>query len=328
MTLFGGDGVPPGLLPLNLARKPTPIQPLPRLSERLGVDLRVKRDDLTGLAWSGNKIRKLEYLVADALASGADTLVTCGGAGSNHCRATAFVAARLGLGCRLILRTQDGRPPAEPWTGNLLLCRIAGAEIRWVSRSRYRDYESCFGIQREELLDGGRRPYLIPEGGSNRLGSQGYADCYRELREQWPEAEVVVAAMGSGGTAAGLVLGHREAKRGPRVVAVNVCDDASFFRQRLTAIIGDAASEDLRILDGFKGQGYALSTPEELAFVAEMAALEGLLLDPVYTGKAFKGLVETLRRDPDSMGSRVLFLHTGGVFGLFEQAAALGEVAA
>lgn len=313
-----------GAARLPLARTPTPVEPLVRWSRRLGVELRVKRDDLTGLGVSGNKVRKLEVLVADALARGADTLVTCGGAGSNHCRATAVVAARLGLSCHLLLRTADGGPPAEPWTGNLLLSRLVGASVEFVTPDRYRDADGMFGPAERALLAAGRRPYVIPEGGSNRLGAEGYAQAYAELLEQWPEADVVVAAMGSGGTAAGLVLGRRAAGgRGPLPVAVNVCDDAPYFRARMAAILGDEAGDDLVILDGFQGRGYALSTLDELALLADVARTEGLLLDPVYTGKAFKGLVDSVRSKALKAG-RILFIHTGGVFGLFAHDAVAG----
>ncbi len=313
---------------IELARLPTPIERLQRLSERYGVDLRVKRDDLTGLGVSGNKVRKLEYLVAQALAAGADTLVTCGGAGSNHCRATAVTAARLGLQTSLLLRTDDGQPPAEPWSGNLLLCRFVGAEIQFVSRDQYRDYDGMFGQAVAALQERGRRPFVIPEGGSNATGSLGYARAFAELRGQWPEADIVVAAMGSGGTAAGLVMGRRAAGGdGPLPVAVNVCDDEAFFRDRVRAILGDPAEDDLRILDGLKGRGYALSTTEELAFIADVAATEGLLLDPVYTGKALLGLVRSLEAGR-LKAERVLFIHTGGAFGLFapDSAKGLAEV--
>jgi len=314
---------------VSLARLPTPIQPLPRLSDRLGVDLRVKRDDLTGTGLSGNKVRKLEYLVADALDRGADTLVTCGGAGSNHCRATAVVAARQGLRCAVLLRTPDGVPPPEPWTGNLLLVRMLGAEARFVTPATYRDYDGMFAAAVADLEVLGRRPYVVPEGGSNALGSRGYADAFSEVLADWPEADSVVCAMGSGGTAAGLVLGRRAAGgAGPRPVAVNVCNDAPFFRRRLAAILGDPAEEDLTILDGFKGRGYARSSPGELTLIADVARTEGLLLDPVYTGKAFRGLVQTLHDLPDLLGERVLFLHTGGIYGLFEEASGLSAALA
>jgi len=291
------------------------------------VDLRVKRDDLTGSDLSGNKVRKLEYLLAEALEQGADTLVTCGGAGSNHCRATAVVAARHGLGCALLLRTPLGAAPPEPWGGNLLLDRLVGAETRFVTPARYRDYAGMFDEACAELKARGRRPYVVPEGGSNALGSLGYADAWREVLEDWPEADSLVCAMGSGGTAAGLVMGRRETGGvGPRLVAVNVCNDAPFFRRRIASILGDPADDELEILDGFKGRGYALSTPEELAFVADVARTEGLLVDPVYTGKALLGLVRTLERQPEVLGRRVLFLHTGGIYGLFDQGRAFAGV--
>jgi D-cysteine desulfhydrase len=310
---------------LQLAALPTPIEPLHRLSDRLGVELRVKRDDLTGLLVSGNKVRKLEFLLAEALELGADTLITCGGAGSNHCRATAVIAARLGLGCRLLLRTPEGLPEPKPWTGNLLLSSLAGAELRFVTPDAYRDHEGLFGAAVAELEAAGHRPYVVPEGGSNALGAEGYAAAFEELLSQWPEADTVISAMGSGGTAAGLVLGRRRVGRGPMPVAVNVCDDEEFFRARIASILGDRADHDLRILDGFKGRGYARSSPEELDLIADVARTEGLFLDPVYTGKAFLGLMQTLASRPGDLGERVLFLHTGGVYGLFAEADALSR---
>jgi D-cysteine desulfhydrase len=322
---------------LDLARTPTPLEFLPQTSREMGVEIYVKRDDLTGMELSGNKIRKLEFIMADAVAYGADTILTCGGAQSNHARATAIAAARLGLNCRLILRTADPSAPPAP-TGNILLDRLAGAQIVWISPEEYRQRETIF--QREETLlrQQGRKPYSIPEGASNALGAWGYIRAMQELaRDMSPLPEgrtrstTVVVATGSGGTAAGLILGNRLLNLNARIVAVNVCDDRDYFLAGIGTICETAITtygmdisfergRDIDIVDGYVGRGYALSRPEEMALIIEIARREGLFLDPVYTGKAFYGMIQELKRDPHCFGERIVFIHTGGLFGLFPQA--------
>ncbi len=318
-----------------LARKPTPVEPLGRLSQELGVHLRVKRDDLTGASLSGNKVRKLEFLLAEALAQGCDTLITGGGSGSNHCRATAIVAARHGLDCHLLLRVADPAAPPSP-QGNLLLSRLVGAQVHWIDFEQWAARATGFEDLRQQLLAQGRRPYVIPEGGSNALGSWGYVGCVAELREQLdPGPWTLVHAAGSGGTSAGLTAGVRLYDLPWRVLAVNVCDDRDYFM----GVTGDLVERMLRglelpapaepvfdVLDGNVGRGYALSQPQELEFIAHVARTEGLLLDPVYTGKAMFGLVSALRADPGRFGERVVFIHTGGVFGLFNAADEFGGI--
>ncbi len=321
-----------------LAVRPTPLEPLARASARHGVELWVKRDDLTGAPLSGNKVRKLEYLLADA--GDADVILTCGGAQSNHCRATAIAARQRGLDAVLFLRVEDpSRPP--PPSANLLLDRIVGAEVRFISRADYARRGEVMAAAAAALRAAGRRPYVIPEGGSSAIGSLGYVDCVAELAAQVPGPErplTVVYAAGSGGTGAGLVAGVGARGLPWRVVGVNVCDDRAYFVGAIGAIVealgrshGLAfpfARDDLEILDGFVGRGYAQSRPEELRALVALAELEGIVLDPVYTGKAWYGLTETLRRDPRALGERVVFLHSGGLFGLFaktdELAAVLG----
>jgi D-cysteine desulfhydrase len=323
---------------LDLARLPTPLEPMMRLSEELGVDLYVKRDDLSGLALSGNKVRKLEFVLADALSQGADMVLTCGGAQSNHARATAVGAARLGIGCRLILRTPDSANP-PPMEGNTLLDRLAGAEIRWVSPDEYAQRDEVFEQEADRLRRAGRRPYLIPEGASNALGAWGYIRAAEELA--WdlsrlpgtPGRETtLIHATGSGGTGAGLILGAKLFGLNVRVASINVCDDREHFVKVIGEICGDAISRyqlnvsfsperDVDIIDGYVGRGYALSQPQELSLIRDVARKEGLFLDPVYTGKAFFGMTEELKRNPGSFGKRVVFLHTGGIFGLFAKAA-------
>ena len=319
---------------LALAHLPTPLQPLERLGRELGVDLWVKRDDYTGAELSGNKIRKLEYVLAEACARGADTVLTCGGVQSNHCRATALAAARLGLNCTLLLRIADPSSP-PPLAANSLLDRLAGARIVWVSPEEYRHREDVFEQEAQALRKAGRRPYIIPEGASDALGAWGYMRAMAELAtdiahldDAGPKPTTVVHATGSGGTGAGLMLGKLVLGLDLRVVSVNVCDDRDYFIRVSGAICREAidrygldvafdAERDLEIVDGYVGMGYALSRPEELKLITHVGRREGLVLDPVYTGKAFFGLVDQLRKNPRIFGKRIIFLHTGGLFGLF-----------
>jgi D-cysteine desulfhydrase len=295
----------------------------------------MKRDDHTGSELMGNKVRKLEYLMADALAQDATHVITCGGEQSNHARATAFAAAQLGLKSVLILRTDDPEnPPAA--TGNILLDRLVGAELQWISRPAWRDRNRLLAEAAERIRRGGDRPYVIPEGGSNALGSWGYIRAAHELAEDLqgiaaPDHPVtIVYACGSGGTGAGLILGAKLlgfAARGIRVAGVNVCDDRAYFVDAIGRICADAEArwrlgadvtpDDIELVDGYVGRGYARSQPEELATLRDVCRSDGVVLDPVYTGKAFHGVVRELTRDPQRFGAAVAFLHTGGMFGLF-----------
>ncbi|HKE14105.1 MAG TPA: D-cysteine desulfhydrase family protein [Kofleriaceae bacterium] len=320
---------------IPLARLPTPLERLERTGDRLGVELLVKRDDLTGAELSGNKVRKLEFLLADARSQGCDTVITCGGEQSNHCRATALASSRVGMRSHLLLRTADpGRPPAA--TGNILLDRLAGAELQWITLAEWARRDALMAEAAARLARAGRRPYIIPEGGSNALGAWGYVraaaeELDGELSALPARPTTVVHACGSGGTGAGLVLGAALCgwrERGIRVVGVNVCDDRDYFVRAIGGICGDFArraplrglsirDEDIDILDGYVGRGYAKSRPEELQDMIALARAEGVILDPVYTGKAFHALVQELARNRDRFGSRVVFIHTGGMFGLF-----------
>ncbi len=297
-----------------------------------GVELWMKRDDRTGSTLSGNKVRKLEFLLADALEQRADLILTCGGDQSNHCRATAIAARELGLPSLLFLRTEDpAHPPAA--TGNLLLDRIVGAELRFISRAEYAQRRELMGAAAAALRNQGRRPYLIPEGGSNSLGSLGYVDCVGEIAAQIEDPDrplTIVYAAGSGGTGAGLVCGVRARGLPWRVVGINVCDDRSYFVDAIGSIVDEMRArygygfafdrDTLEIVDGFVGRGYAKTRPEELAALIALGRAEGVVLDPVYTGKAWYGFTETLRADPKAFGERVVFLHSGGIYGLFAQA--------
>jgi len=318
---------------VTLARLPTPLERADRLGSALGVELWIKRDDLTGAELTGNKVRKLEFLLAEARARQADTVVTCGGAQSNHCRATALAAARLGMRTLLLLRVADPRQP-PPIEGNILLDRLCGAEIRWVSPADYARRARLLPEVADELRRAGRTPYVIPEGGSNPLGAWGYVRAVEELAAQLPPGPAtIVYAAGSGGTGAGLLLGLKLAGlRDLRAVGVNVCDDREYF----VGVIGDIVEgaiarwqlpvvfdrSEIEMLDGYVGGGYGVSRPEELALIRDVARTEGIVLDPVYTAKAFLGLRERARE----LGPRVVFLHTGGIFGLFPKAAEMAPL--
>jgi D-cysteine desulfhydrase len=326
-----------------LARIPTPLEPLNRMSERLGVDLYVKRDDLTGVELTGNKVRKLEFVLAEAIRQGADIVLTCGGAQSNHSRATAIAAARLGLRCLLILRTPDPYVP-PPLEGNLLLDRLAGSEIVWITPEQYKRRDEIFTREADRLRRSGLKPYVIPEGASNALGAWGYIHATAELRQDLEKLPggmgrqtTIVHATGSGGTTAGLILGTRLLDLNARIVGINVCDDRDHFVRVIGEICEDAISRyglkvsfsrksDIEIVDGYVGLGYAQSKPEELSLLLELASTEGLFLDPVYTGKAFFGMVQELRRNGKIFGDRIVFLHTGGIFGLLPKAAEIAPL--
>lgn len=322
---------------LDLAHTPTPLEHLPRLSKKLGIDFYMKRDDLTGAELTGNKIRKLEFVFADALRQGADTVLTCGGAQSNHCRATAIVAAKLGLRCHLLLRTPDPLNPPSP-EGNALLDRLVGAEIVWITPEEYRRRDEIFEREAASLRKLGRQPYIVPEGASNALGAWGYIRAVEELASQLVNlpggknrSTTLIHATGSGGTTAGLILGVRLLGVNARVVGFNVCDDRDYFVRVIGEICENAIAtyqlnlsfareRNIEIIDGYVGRGYSLSRPEELALLSEIARTEGIILDPVYTGKAFFGMIQELSKNPRMFGERIVFIHTGGLFGLFPKA--------
>lgn len=314
-----------------LAHLPTPVQRFEALDRWIGSEVWVKRDDMTGGAEAGNKLRKLEYLVADAERRGARTLITCGGIQSNHARATAIVAARRGLRSLLFLR---GELPGT-LSGNLLLDRLVGADIRTISPEQYRARSELM-LQAAESLTGEHAPgYVIPEGGSNGLGALGYVEAMREVAEQRRLGlcgdrrpfDAIVLACGSGGTAAGVAVGARRSGLAERVVPIAVCDDRSYFEVVIARIVSEMRAIDptlpeaaeLTILDGFKGPAYGIASHEQTRFLVEVARRTGLLLDPVYTGKAMFGLANL-----DPKPRRVLFLHTGGLPGLLAQASELG----
>ncbi|RME34590.1 MAG: D-cysteine desulfhydrase family protein [Thermoflexia bacterium] len=310
---------------VSIAHLPTPLEPLPRLTAFLnGPQIWVKRDDQTGLAMGGNKARKLEFLVAQALAQGADTLITCGAAQSNHARQTAAAAARFGLSCVLVLR---GDPPQQA-QGNLLLDRLLGAEIIWAGDAPLADRMEKTAAS---LQDRGRRPYIVPYGGSNRLGVCGYVAAMEELLAQSAreglEFDHIVLASSSGGTQAGLALAARARGYRGHILGISVDLQADPLRRRIADLARETADllefrisfapEDFAVEDGYLGGGYGIVGDLEREAIRLLARTEGILLDPVYTARAFGGLIDLIRRGAFSRRERVLFWHTGGIAGLF-----------
>lgn len=325
---------------VRLAHLPTPVIKIPALDTRLGVDLWIKRDDVTGGAEAGNKLRKLELLLARAIVDRCNVVLTCGGIQSNHARATALACARLGLRCVVFLRMTDEISPI-PLSGNVLLDRFAGADVRRISGEQYRDRDTLMAAAARTLSAHGARPFVIPEGGSNALGSLGYTLAMRELREQLDLGlcgaspfDVIVHACGSGGTAAGVALGASRYGVARRVRTFAVCDDRAYFTQRIAGIVREArglvpglgGDLPLDVDDTAKGPAYGVATREQRAFIVDIARASGVVLDPVYTGKAFFGLATAIRSGTIPMGARVLFLHTGGLPGLLADAEAFRDV--
>jgi D-cysteine desulfhydrase len=320
--------------PMHLARFPrrrythawTPLEPMPHLSRALGgPELWIKRDDLLGLASGGNKTRKLEFLVADAIAKGADTLVTVGAVQSNHCRLTLAAARREGLQCQLVLEERVPGSYDEDASGNNFLFRLMGAErIEVVPDGT--DLLAAMHRFAHDLTEAGRTPYVIPGGGSNALGALGYVACAEELLAQSFEMGLaidhLVTASGSGGTHAGLVAGFHGNAAGIPITGVSVRARSHPQEERLHALAQAAAElagvttpvprEALQVVDDQVGEGYSLPTDAMIEAIRLFARHEGILLDPVYTGKAAAGLIALAQSGRFGAGERVVFLHTGG----------------
>ena len=315
---------------IEITHAPTPLEFAPRLSAELGYNLHIKRDDCTGLAVGGNKTRKLEYLLADAKALGADTLVTIGGLQSNHARQTAAAAAKFGFSCELILEDVAGTPKTDYYNnGNMLLDRLLGARIHQLSID---DDSNAFANSLiEKLKAEGKKPYLIPVGGSNVIGAYGYVRCANEILQQISQSNLqidqIVLATGSAGTQAGLLAGLIAVKIDIPVLGISVSRSTevqkqlveSLLRQTLKALALDPDLADGKVITngGYVGEGYGIPTAGMIKAVKLCAQLEGLLLDPVYTGKAMAGFFDLCSQGVIAKGSQQLFLHTGGSPGLY-----------
>lgn len=333
---------PKGRIPL--AALPTPLQrwELPRI-DPVKTELWVKRDDISGCELSGNKVRKLEFLLAEALAQGCDSVITVGGIQSNHCRATAAAARRVGLEPHIILRTdQPARDPG--FVGNLMIDRMVGARIHLVGDKEFASkggWQLVRELSESLATDEGLKSYGFPSGGSSALGTWGYIEAIDELKQQLDAHSLTVDriyfACGSGGTAAGLSLGLKWsglAAAGTELVGLCVDDTPDFFYDKLDALFeelhvfadgGGCASRRLLRLEDCVGAGYAKSTTAELEYLVETARATGIVLDPVYSGKAALGMAADLEARPCK---RAVFVHTGGLLGLFAKEAQLAPLLA
>ncbi len=311
---------------ISLANLPTKIEKLEGISRDLGKNIYIKRDDQTGSEISGNKIRKLEFAVKEALDMGCDYLITCGGIQSNHARATAAVAAKLGLGSFLVLRGS----PDNDLEGNYFLDKILGANIRFVSSEEYSNKrQEIMEEIKNELTKKGHKAYILPEGASNGVGSLGYLKAMEEILDQEKELDIkfdaICLAVGSGGTYTGLYYGNIIHKNNSRIYGINICDDKDHFQNVVLDLLKDLAKytgeevevekNQIDIIDGYPGKGYALSSQNEIDFIHKFAKKEGIILDPVYTGKAMYGLVEEIKKGTFKDHENILFIHTGGLFG-------------
>ncbi|MCH7822256.1 MAG: D-cysteine desulfhydrase [Proteobacteria bacterium] len=316
---------------VSLGHFPTPLEHLPRLSEHLGgPQVWVKRDDCTGLATGGNKTRKLEFSMADALEQGADTIVTVGAVQSNHVRQTAAAACKLGLACEVLLehRVVD---PSEPYanSGNVFLDRIFGANLREYPGGT--DFDVAIDAVAREIKARGGKPYIIPGGASNTIGALGYVNCAIELLEQAEELGLridhLVTATGSAGTQAGLIVGLRAMGSDMPLLGIGVnaaqdaqedkvyklaCETADFIGKP-----GIVAREDVIANCNYVGAGYGIPTEGMNEAILMLARLEGLLFDPVYSGKGLAGMIDLIRNSHFDAADNIVFLHTGGSAALF-----------
>ena len=294
---------------------------------------------MTGATLSGNKVRKLEFILAQAQLDGFDAVITCGGIQSNHCRATAIAAAQLGLACHLILR---GRPEhGQPAQGNQLLDELAGASIEYVAPKEYfASLDDIFQRQIDQYGRIGKKALAIPTGGSNGTGIWGYIEATRELMDDCVAHRFnptsIICASGSGGTQAGLTVGAALYCPAAKVYGINVCDDEDYFVNKVSAdieqwrqIYPDASAHlkqgplGIHVIDGYVGAGYGQADKDVFGTIKMLGALEGVVLDPVYTGKAFDGLLKEVRQGRFADEKNLIFVHTGGVFGLAPYAADL-----
>jgi len=316
---------------------PTPLEPLTRLGESLGIQLDIKRDDYTGFGGGGNKVRKLEYLMADAVRQGINVIITTGGHQSNHARMVAAAARKFGMKPVLVLR---GNPP-ESYQGNLLLDKLFGAELEFLDPDGYfTQIADAMQAHADAATARGEKALIIPLGGATPLGALGYVRAVEELdaqlkaRGQQPP-DVIVAPTGSGGTLAGLYVGARQYWPQTKIVGISVSAKAQWFQERISAMAQDCADllqwpqswspEDIWIEDGFVGAAYGVPSEGGIEAIYRVAQAEGVLLDPVYTGKAMHGLISLVQEGKIQPNSRVIFVHCGGSPALYPFAQKLLE---
>jgi len=316
---------------VSLAQLPTALEAMSRLSAHLGgPEIYIKRDDCTGLATGGNKTRKLEFLMADAVQKGADTILTIGAVQSNHVRQTAAAAARMGLQCHALLETEvPCTQAAYEGSGNVLLDKLFNTQLTFHERGS--DMPGATRALSDSLAEAGRKPYIIPVGGSNAIGALGYIDCAAELVEQLLQQGIrathIVHATGSAGTQAGLLAGLQAQGSGITVTGISVSVDEATQIEKVAKLCGEVAeltgnsetvpNASIHVRDQYVGPGYGMPTKGMLEAVELCARLEGVLLDPVYSGKAMAGLIDMVRHGELTDDDTVIFLHTGGSAGLF-----------
>lgn len=311
---------------VKLARLPTPLEKPENLNRRTGgPEIYIKRDDLTGCATSGNKIRKLEFAIADAKKKGADTLITCGWLNSNHCRATSIASRKAGLRAILLLR---GEKP-EHYRGNLFLDFISGADIRFLTPEEYERRDEIMEDVQKELLEEGRKGYPIPAGATFPPGLWGYIGAMDEISRQLNDIDAVFIPVGTGGTYAGLFIGKKMLGLTCDIYGINVEDDSEYFVDEISRVIEEwngfegmnitFKREEIKIIDGYQGEGYSIFGREEISLIREICMDDGIILDPVYTSKGMKGLLGEIKKGRFDKNSRVVFIHTGGIFGLLSR---------
>lgn len=311
----------------NIANLPTRNQKLNNISKEVNKNVYVKRDDETGYEISGNKVRKMEYIVTEALNMKVDTLITCGGLQSNHARCVAYVATKFGMKSILVL-ADDSEREIE---GNHFFDHLVGAEIKYVANEEYgMNRERIMNEIADDLAKQGRKAMVIPAGASNSLGGLGYLNCYEEILEQEKEMGVVfdtiVDTVGSGGTLAGLIYGNIIHGSPKKIVGFNIAATADYYKNNVIPQIVNGMNEytgknvnitpdDVVIIDGYTGLGYAKSTKEELQFMQKFTMDEGIVIDPVYTGKCMLGLYNEIKKGTFENSNNILFIHTGGALG-------------
>ncbi len=316
---------------VHITHGPTPLEFMPRLTEALGgPNLYIKRDDCTGLGSGGNKTRKLEFLMADAVKHGADTIITQGATQSNHARQTVAIAAKMGMKCEILLEDRTGfKVENYKKSGNVFLDHLYGARVREVPGGT--DMNAAMSVVAEELRAVGRKPYIIPGGGSNPIGALGYVTCALEMVNQFNTQDLrvdcVVHATGSAGTQAGLVVGLEGTRSQIPVLGIGVraareAQETNVYNlavktAELLGVPGSVKRESVMANCDYVGGGYGVPTPGMVEAVTLMARLEGILLDPVYSGKGMAGLIDLCRKGHFKKGENVVFLHTGGAVALY-----------
>ncbi len=315
---------------IKLANIPTPIFPLSYMKDKLkGVEVFIKRDDFTGIEVSGNKIRKLEFSLKEALNQGATALITCGGVQSNHCRATCSIAAAFGLKCHLLLRGNDSLID-----GNFFLDKLFGAKFKFIDEYDYANHRTQIMESMKKEYDlNGEKAYVIPEGASNGIGMFGYYNAFLEILEQEKSLginfDTICIAEGSGGTYAGLYFANEILNKGKKIVAFNIYDKNANVKDEIKNIINEGLKisssnynmnyDNILINSDYVGEGYGKCSPNNIDFIKDFAKKTGIILDPVYVGKAMYGLFCEIEKGNPIFSGNILIIHTGGLFGLFPQ---------